>query len=82
MMGDIPESHLAFARELVALARKHGMNNLDVRFDHRGDRVDWATPLRDAKTTFTWAEGRHGAKMNIYMVREESVRFEEVEPQP
>ncbi len=78
-MGDIPDSHMAFARALIALAREHGMDNLKVEFDHSGAR-DWQLPWRDSKTHFRWEQGRHEAKTSIFMSREESVKFEEVEP--
>ena len=75
--NDIPDTHMAFARELIVLARAHGMNNLEVRFNHAGERTDWSAPHRDTKTTFVWKEGRHGAQTNIYMTRTEAIRFEE-----
>lgn len=84
-MSDIPESHLEFARELVALARKHSMNHLHVEFDHMGSK-NWETQppydIRSTKTFFDWEEGRHGAKTSVTMHREELVRFEEVSPAP
>ncbi len=60
--------------QLIALARAHGMNNLEVKFDHSGDRIGWSVPHRDTKTTFNWSEGRHGCQTNIYMTRTEVIR--------
>ena len=82
-MNDIPDSHIEFARELVVLARKHSMNNLNVDFDHNGSK-NWEAKLpwdvRNTKTFFSWSEGRHGAKTEISMVREERINFKETEP--
>lgn len=79
-MADIPDTHIEFAKELVALARKHSMNNLSVEFDHSGSK-NWEQPVSDFrynKTVFSWKEGRHGAKTNIRMERNEWLNFEEV----
>lgn len=82
-MNDIPDSHIEFARELVALARKHSMNNLKVEFDHSGSK-NWEVKLpwnvRNTKTFFNWSEGRHGATTNISMTRTEMAVFKETEP--
>jgi len=81
-VSDIPDSHIAFARELVALARKHSMNHLRVEFDHSGT-ANWQNApdhiIRIAKTHFLWEEGRHGARTRINMSREETAYFEEIE---
>lgn len=45
-MGEFPDAHYAFARELVAVARKHRVDNLKVEFRHPLDR--------DSPTTFYW----------------------------
>lgn len=74
---DIPDTHMTFARALIELARAHGMNNLEVQFDHSGEKTDWSVPHRDTKTTFVWKQGRHGSKTDIYMTRSERLHFEE-----
>jgi len=63
----ITDAHRKFARDMVALARASGMNNLRLEFDTSSSQ----TFLRDrdqyqhSKVVLVWSEGRHGAKTNI-----------------
>lgn len=51
----IPESLQQFARELAALAEKHGLRNLGGHFD-----PPFGCEWRE-RVEFYWTQGRHGA---------------------
>lgn len=81
----IKDAHAAFAQELVALARRHGANNLTVQFSLSGsqrpfvglmevDRWDM-TPVK-----FEWREGRHGDRQSMALRAEIIMRIEEAAP--
>lgn len=68
-MTDAPKTiHAAFARELVQVCRKHGMNSLSANY-RAGFRTDAETEF-SGMVTVSWAEGRHGVNGRI------SLRFE------
>lgn len=50
----IPQTMQAFARELAALARKHGLREISGEFKPPFDAA-WSTPI-----AFSWRQGRHG----------------------
>lgn len=63
------EKHAAFARDIVACARAHGMSGLSLTF-----RANFSTlfpvgcppsKVYSGLVTMTWREGRHGAKEDI-----------------
>lgn len=51
----IPQTMQAFARELAALARKHGIREISGEFKPPFDTA-WPVPI-----AFSWTQGRHGA---------------------
>lgn len=65
----------AFALELIALARKHGANHMELDFDMTGAALDWK--IRDrwnhGSIHLSWANGRHGATDKIAMKYESHV---------
>lgn len=75
------DKHAAFARDVVALARKHGMNALSVSFraSFRTMFPMGAEPsnIYSGQVTMTWSEGRHGAKEDIKLRFEGSMTVEE-----
>lgn len=65
----ITDAHRDFARAVVALAREHGMNHINMTFDNsssqsfsKGVQNSWE------KVTMNWREGRHGDNMPIEIV--------------
>lgn len=54
--------HAEFAQEVVALAWKHGMDNLTITF--RADFMSRDTGY-SGLVTATWHQGRHGDKSRI-----------------
>jgi len=62
----ITDKHRNFAREVIALARKHQMTSLTVRFRNSiSDTKDQPTSEYYEEVTLAWAEGRHGEQSNI-----------------
>lgn len=64
----ITEEHRIFARQVVALAREHGMNHLQMKFDSRSSS-NYLKHNRAAygasEITLVWEEGRHAVPQNI-----------------
>lgn len=64
----ITDTHRAFARAVVALARQHGMEYVNLRFrlgfSHLERTIE--APLISA----SWTAGRHGDSANIVMQTE------------
>lgn len=65
----ITDRHIAFARAMVALAREHGMNNLNLTFNqsHGARHAHFAGiaglssgPDQFQQVQMFWSEGRHG----------------------
>lgn len=79
---DRDEAAKAFALELVALARKHGANHLQMKFDMTGHTADWK--VRDkwnhGYISLEWNNGRHGARDKIHLHYESHVSLLEMEP--
>lgn len=76
-MPEITEKHKEFARAVVALAREHGANNLNVAFDFGSSQKFLAGEYGDLKTHFSWKEGRHGASERITLSASETVFMKE-----
>ena len=82
----IKDPHVTFAQAVVALAREHGVDHLDVKF-RRGSfgffRRNPNDPLEHDYTTvsFQWHEGRHGVAGSISMRAEAQMSVKE-ENQP
>lgn len=66
------DSHKAFARDLVALCRKHGVNHIHVAQARPGD---FGSP----SFSMNWTAGRHGSDSNICIRAEASVSIGEQE---
>jgi hypothetical protein len=76
----IVDAHIEFARELVALARKHGANRLDLTFDLSSSRNFFEHRSNWQRVRLCWSEGRHGAKSRISLSADVKAEFtEEVE---
>lgn len=77
-MPQITEKHKEFARAVVALAREHGANHLNVEFDFCSSKL-FATDdeTRHQKMNFIWQEGRHGASERITVNASEMVYMRE-----
>lgn len=57
--------HRAFARAVVALARQHGMNNLNMTFRESSSAMELPADRSWEEVRAQWSEGRHGIKSNI-----------------
>ena len=55
----VEQRHIDFGREMVALARKHGVRSIKVEFYGGSVGEPWT------RVTADWAEGRHGANSRI-----------------
>lgn len=76
-MSDILEKDVEFAREVVAVCRKYGMNNLRLTFNHN---FNVATTMGNfSRKEVTWNEGRHGDSAQITFKLESSMSFPEQE---
>ena len=64
-MTAITEDHKAFAREVVALARKHQMDRLKLEFQ-TGFNHPSGPGFRES-ITMSWGTGRHGDTANILL---------------
>ena len=74
----ITDRHVLFARAIVALAREHGMTNLDMSYrrSHVFPR-DESGPEHFQTVRMAWNEGRHGDTAQITLQTESSVRVPE-----
>ena len=81
----ILKEHQDFARELVALARKHGMTNLNMTF-----RLDFVHTVKNPEgyiapynqdIRLQWSQGRHGAMNKIRLETGAAVEIPECEVQ-
>ena len=61
----VTDRHKAFARAVVALAREHRMNNLDMTFRESLRSLPSPEPRCWEQVRMTWSEGRHGDKGRI-----------------
>jgi hypothetical protein len=85
MRDQLPnEKHAEFAREVVALARKHGMDGLSFSF-----RASFGTmfPVSQEPSNIysglvnvSWSQGRHGDKSDIKLRFEGSMSIAEGQP--
>ena len=73
----VDERHVAFARALIALAREHGADNLEVRFSLTGSKLYRAEAWSSARVTFNWSEGRHGSTSQAMLRAESTVTIKE-----
>lgn len=74
--GMVTKKHIEFARVVVALAREHKMNHLDMTFDASSSTNDdphWE------KVRMTWREGRHGDTNEIRLETKAELTIEETE---
>lgn len=55
----IEQRHLDFGREVVALARQHGIKNFQASFYGGGFNQPWT------RVTMNWSDGRHGSSSQI-----------------
>lgn len=78
----VNDEHIAFARAVVALARKHGANRLKVEFNLSGDRRFFEDRCNWQTVTFDWSEGRHGDQANIGLRAEARIGVSEGEDNP
>lgn len=76
----ITDEHIAFAEELVALARKHGATDLTVEFSLTGGRRFFEKQYNPTKVRFQWCEGRHGARSRYTLRAEACVSLDEDHP--
>lgn len=66
----ITNEHIAFARAVVALAREHKMDSIDITF-----RPGFYSPVKypdNVRVRVCWSSGRHGDKSNMTFSFEES----------
>lgn len=76
----ITDEHRAFARELVALARKHGVNHVNMEFNfgsHKKFREETISNRMWERVTLRWAEGRHGDLNDITLETRAADTFKE-----
>jgi hypothetical protein len=73
----IKDGHKVFAAELVALARKHGANYLEVKFRLTGGRRMFEDQYDPTNVRFTWCEGRHGERSRYGLYAEAHISVEE-----
>ena len=71
----IEDRHKEFAKALVALAREHRMDRLQVQFQDSTTPVDRAWP--PVRVSAEWQEGRHGSSANIHLSATTSVHERE-----
>lgn len=79
----IKDYHVAFARAVVALAREHGVGDVNMKFRRasskvfRSDEHQWDA----TQVTMTWHEGRHGdvAQVELHLQAEAKASFPETE---
>lgn len=77
-MSNITEVHLKFVRDVVALARAQGMNNLTIEFDTSGEKNWLASEVWGlGPVKASWKQGRHGAETRIHMECTERVNLDE-----
>lgn len=74
-MSDILEKDVEFAREVVAVCRKYGMNNLRLTFNHNFNVA--TTSGNWARKEVRWSEGRHGNKAQITFKIDSEMNFPE-----
>lgn len=78
----VEDRHVTFARALIALAREHGADDLEVRFSLTGGKL-WPpgkdTGWSDARVRFQWNEGRHGSPSRAGLYAESFVSIKETE---
>ena len=61
----ILESHQAFAKELVALARKHKVGNITAKFHQSFSYQNNENHHGSTWIDLSWTEGRHGHKSHL-----------------
>lgn len=78
----INDEHVAFARALVALAREHGANNLEVKFQLTGGRRFFEQQSNYTGLRFNWSEGRHGVPSRFALYAEAYISLPEKAEEP
>ncbi len=73
----VTDEHIEFAHALVALARKHEADNLDVSFRLTGGRRFFEHRDDYQNVKFQWHEGRHGERSRFLLKAEATVSVEE-----
>lgn len=76
----IQKEHIDFAKELVVLARKHGVNHITIEFDLNSCKNFLIPEVKDykyGKVKVTWYEGRHGSDNKINFESTDTVTIEE-----
>lgn len=76
----ITDKHKKFAREMIVLARKHGMDNLRLTFQQSHM---WNAGLEKPvynHVEMVWSIGRHGSKDVIHLSAKEDISIPEEEP--
>lgn len=74
----IMDEHINFMRDVVALARKHGVNHLTVHFDLSSTRRFLAGFHGNTRVEASWREGRHGDPKEITFTSTDRTSFSEV----
>ncbi len=64
----ITDTHRAFARAVVALAREHDMDHVAIRFSLGFDHPE--RKFENSIISANWTAGRHGDSANIVMQTE------------
>ena len=73
----VVDEHEAFARDLVALCRKHGCGWITATFTLSGSRRFFEKTGNDTRVSVGWSEGRHGDRGQIQLRAEASVNITE-----
>lgn len=74
----ITDEHTVFARELVALARKHGADLVQVDFRLTGGRRMFEEQYDPTRVSFSWHEGRHGEPAQFTLRAEAEIYVDEM----
>ena len=74
----VTERHEAFARAVVAAAREHGMDGIEMTFRHAIDARD---PGRQyERVSMVWSQGRHGVQVGITLATKATKDIPEATP--
>ncbi len=80
----IKDYHQAFATELVALCRKHRVQNIEATFYGAmlfGNKPDWK-PFHGNRVTLSWEQGRHGDSSDISLSAQATADYPEIPSPP
>lgn len=74
----LQDDHVNFARAVVALAREHAVNHIDMTFDLSGTRLRFFREGNSwQKVNLQWHEERHGSAGRLVLSAEARVTFSE-----